>query len=714
MFKNRYCSSREVPPGRDEHIRRRLCGCRRSLVEINQAALFSYSCIFFVCISYCLQLLGHTALSRWVLLSVFVIYGYSSVCAILQSFRGVNTVTASTAWQMFWISFLFSLLWDLSLKSPLTLKGHDTVLLFGTVSLNLSTVIWLLTIAVQENIFRRFFDFVKSNVLIVFLIGIYFALSFSVVYNWPKIDSYDYYSYIKNAVTWDFTFKTFDAWKLCSHNSFGYALFAVIGEYLWAGDGKGVRLMQIVLVCISIGAFSGIIKKLGLDHHSKFENFLFSALFAFTPLILGTVFEMTLDLPMACFFIWFLYSYINEKKVFLLASIFLLIFTKETAIIILFGFGVGWIFVTVFSYGRKNGFLAVFRQKSFWYQIAILVLPALFFVSVFLLGDQWTGRIGSTSTGFSLQGDQLFSFGINPDNIAIKFKEFAAMNFSWLMLVVICVGFLYLIFRRRSRDSTSSAVDGHVCFWVSVLLAVICFIVLNFIYIDLSAPRYVTSYFAVLPLLLAGAIYAMPKKFRVLICGVMASLLLVQNFVTIDPVMLSAFKNIDIGKGTIITARTFIFTSDGVLTTDNETASFNELANSATYNREYSYLSDLLEVALNKIDYDEDTLLVLAPTYAKNLTRMSFLGGHNDEIELYYDQRAQQLTFDTSKEKLNYYIPGAPTDIPQMDNYRKAYILYFPYREKYYHVDSLLKQYEILDSFSVDYHRWVVNIYQVK
>ncbi len=655
-------------------------------------------------LSYLAYLRGHIYTSRMGIICVFA----SSFLGCILSALEYKKLNYSVAKQMFGVYFIFTLLWNLAFLSEYSTKTYYFVIVFGLITLNLSTLFWFSVMVNKRDILSDVLQWMKRNRMVLVLISIFCLLSFEVINDWFRVDSYAYYEYIKNAKAWDFTFETFRLLQYCAHNCFGYSLFSLIGEYLLPGNGYGVRIIQIIMMCISIGAFSNIIKKLKLDNESEKENMLITSIFAFSPIIMGLLFEVALDLATACFFTWFLYSYLNEKKVYETATVFLLIFSKETGIILLFGFGLGWLIKNILMTKSVGVFV---KNSGIRRYFCLFVLPAIFYVVVFLLSDKWLQT--DNSSNIQLDGSQINKFGINIDNIIAKCKEFGILNYNWLIFFCIILGGV-IFFKPilNNWKSNESVCKKPILF--PIIGSTVAFFLFNIFYITYCNPRYITAFYIPFILFFACVIVNLKKEsYRIAIYLSIAVLLLVQNFFTLDILTRCSFKNISIGKGTIITTRVFGKLENGDLTTDEKIWSERELTHAASYNRQYTYLGDLFEKFLKTIQYSDTTLIAVAPTYGEYMTNLSVFGQWNLDSIYYYNPLTQHVVLDNTQQILNIQIVDTNTII-DFDAYERVYLVYFPYREKYYTADTLLKNYEIIDSFDVEHRLWLLHAYQLK
>ena len=156
--------------------------------------------------------------------------------------------------------------------------------------------------------------------------------------------------------------------------------------------------------------------------------------------------------------------------------------------------------------------------------------------------------------------------------------------------------------------------------------------------------RYVSWHVVGLTLLAIYALAYIANRKKTVFVGcscVLAVLMLVQSFFTIDPVTLKSFKNFSTGQSTVVTTRIFYLSKEG-LTKDPYLVSARELA--GPYNRQYSYVGTTLESLLEDIDYDSNTMVLIDPVYEKWATYVLLFGKRSaDADEYYYDPASNRI-----------------------------------------------------------------------
>ena len=138
------------------------------------------------------------------------------------------------------------------------------------------------------------------------------------------------------------------------------------------------------------------------------------------------------------------------------------------------------------------------------------------------------------------------------------------------------------------------------------------------------------------------------------------------------------------------------------------------MTHEASYNRQYSYLGSLVNEILAKIDYDDKTLVAIAPTYGEYMTKLVLFGNRSKEAVYYYDPDTKRQTLDSSKLIINIQVLKDSLSEIKYENYDRVFLLYFPYREKYYNADILLENADIVDYFDISYRGWISHIYRLQ
>lgn len=672
---------------------------------VNSWKMLYLTVLVFFIISYCYGFTWHNIRSIFVLTFTYLLSFYAFIIFFLH-----HRTSKDVFKQLFALYLFAAVFYDLSFFSPYVEKTYMINNVIGIISLNIPLLLMFIFAFYKGNIFKDLMALIKNKWGLILIVAIYIGLSLETVDSMTRLDTNIYYTYLQDAKFWNLSFDTVMNFKLGGHQSIGYTLWALIGVYLTPDSPAGLRLINIFLVCISIFALYSVYIKI-FPSKSKIFPYLAVAFFAFNPLILGIIYEINLDLPLVCFYIWTIYSIMNNKPIFLLISSFFLVFSKETGIILLFGCALGWMCIQ---------FYEIYSQKAIklWYKIFNFKTAFIFCFSpaLLLLSMLFTPLWRQDSLHVNNQSVQTMdSFGINLENTSIKIKELFILNFSWIMVILMVIGLCLLFFNKKGRKIYDRKKFIQI---LPLLISCLFFIAFQFVYITYCHIRYITPY---LPMFIAGFFIilnlAMNKKVEIILTTCCLCLILIQNFYTLDFVSRSVCNLINIGKSELITTRTFVRSSENTIQT-KKTAPLliNELqqTQSAIYNRQYLYFLSAFEKFLEEIQYDEKTYIAVAPIYEKGGEGMTWISlfGRWYSNELFYDENKNKCVDNPSKTKLNISVVSDNSDI-DYDNYERIFLITFPYN-KLFDNKKYLEQFEPISSYTVSEKLWEIYVYQLK
>lgn len=235
--------------------------------------------------------------------------------------------------------------------------------------------------------------------------GVFLLFSCSEIISISQWDSTFYLNSLDQFVEkYDLTFQTLLSGNMGGHLSIGYSLAAVSFHMLWMRGNIGVKIFNILLGWGAIFCFFQILRRLGVNRGFAFASAL---LFAVSPLFLGTIGFISVDYAMLVYFLFFLYSYLHEKNIFMVLSGFLFLFTKETAIVIYAFFWLGVFFYRAFTLEKteKVRWRELFSVllKSEW---AAVCIPVVLFLSTFVIYAMenigWPGKTAGGKLSWKL------------------------------------------------------------------------------------------------------------------------------------------------------------------------------------------------------------------------------------------------------------------------------------------------------------------------
>ena len=661
---------------------------------------FFYLCSFVLLfISLIYGCYGHNIRSIFCLSLFFI----ATFISFFNIFFMASTQREQIIKQLFPIYTFLAIFWDLSFYSVYTDKTYPLNIYIGLFVLNIPMVFMGVKLFGLETRTFSLLKKTKNNKYLIFFLLLFILLSLETLNSWTRLDSDIYYYYLQEAQKWNLSFDSLNLFRLGGHQSMGYTFFGLLGVYLTPNSPIGLRLVNILIICISSFCFYAILKYFIKDNSLIL---LLTGMFIFNPLVLGTIYEINLDLPMTCFYIWTIYALLYNNKIYLFFSAFLLAFSKETGIILLFGIALGW--------GINEIRNIVNNKHKKWvenvdFKTCICVgLPMILWLIFKKMGFVWRDDRNS----ISISSNTMDKIGLNLDNTLIKIKELFFLNFSWLFTICIIYCLTKLLLKKQQVLKTKKILSG-----LPIIFSSIFFISFQFIHITYCHIRYITPYWIGL-IWIFGIFIAnvFSKRKRLILCFSILCLLGVQCFYTIDPVSRRICNTINIGKTEIYTTRTFVRGSNNEIqtkSTNPELLPYFEMTQSVIYNRQYMYFENAFEKLLKEIKYDDDTLLLVAPIYdiLPDMTWISLFGKWYTD-KLYYDPNNYRVVDNVSYPTLNLEIIH---DIKEINNskYNRIYLLSFPYNPLY-DIENLVSNYDIINSFDIVKNFWSINVYQLK
>lgn len=436
---------------------------------------------------------------------------------------------------------------------------------------------------------RRFSSFTKfelylKNVLIqncgIFLLIFFYALSHIQFLTYSQYwDAKLYYSAIVNASTklpdLSHFLQNINIW---GHASMGYVTLMGISQLIQNNNVYLLNTENLILAMCAIWAFYKIF--LFFFNNRKLEAILTTAIFAFNPLFYATSISLSLDFPVLVFEVLAFSAFLYKKYFSFFFWSVLLIFSKETGLLIYGSFIAGY-FLLYEVKRLFSGFL------KFDYKKYIIFIIPMFLFGLFLFSNHWqfwTARQSfldiSGSPSFIWNDNGLFGFGINSTNIAARTVQMFIMNFSWLFSLIVLASVVKCqIFGEDLLRNLSDKKKDLVRIFTFVM---IIFIIFNFIYIVMSFSRYVVEnvfFFTIISYVCLDYLFFRSKKLRTIILLVIAVLFIIQTFKALDP-------SVQILYGTRDTTK------------DSPSALWGA-ADGLVYNAQFAYIDKLSEMIIN-------------------------------------------------------------------------------------------------------------------
>ena len=282
-------------------------------------------------------------------------------------------------------------------------------------------------------------------------------------------------------------------------------------------------------------------------------------------------------------------------------SAFFFVFTKEPAIIVYGAFCAG-IVISDFIGDQGSSVGERIRHLLGQCQYYLMLLIGMLWGITYLLIGGWSGGVGEFEFDISFAVDKL--------------KVLYILNFNWVIVTgIICGGIIWLYNVRKGE-----AESKNIRLWIlPLLLSMIAFTIFSIIFRTTNHARYSAAGPVILYLMGFYVICRLvgSEVLKVGLLSIYAVLMLVSSYLTIDPVSLSVFKNMDIGSRTMITTGSPV------------------IGDSMIYNKQMLYeeyaFNQALEYAIER-EYK-----ILIPTYGDSVYAFDGMMSETTEYAEYYE-----------------------------------------------------------------------------
>lgn len=416
----------------------------------------------------------------------------------------------------------------------------------------------------------------------------------------PRWDAWVYYRVLTKACeSFDFTFRTFwQNFSMANHPTLAFAGITAVGEFLNIGGYTGVLIVWLAVTLVAAFCVYRILEKI-LPFRNWIYHTLGTCVIMSTPNVLGTFSYYQPDMGLAIFFVFTIYCYLYKRNLLLFFSMSMLLLTKEPGIVILGGFGLGALIGRVAFTGKEKSagrrFLQFFREPlgvSALMAGAVLILYFIIFLSNG--GSIW--QYGGSS------------FRFEPAFILYKCKQYFVLNFNWLIWGANLILYIQRGIVRKSKKRVPKGFY-HKDIVLSILCAALAQMLFFSCYVTFTNPRYqmaIDFCGVFLFVIQLGGYRPRRKKWagnkrcttyeRYAIISVAGILLLLESYLTVDPVSLLVFNNNLTGSGYIITEGY----NGGIIQGDY-----------TVYNHQHNYLTRVYNHILRSVGYHEGMDIIL-------------------------------------------------------------------------------------------------------
>lgn len=600
--------------------------------------------------------------------------------------------------------------WDISIYLCTYSQTDDVnhvILVAGLIVFNFSAAAGL-SILLKHHMSKRgsLLSFFQKNAGILIFLLVYFLININGLSYWIKSDSNVYYTCIvKQCGNWDFTLRSLtSSFSLGGHLSYGYSIFAFIGQAIFPVHGIGIRLVDIGIYFVSIVMFWKILQML-FPKATRIEVLLYTMFFAFTPIVSGILFEINIDLPLLCFFIWFIYFHMTDKKILCFLAALLLCFSKELGSLFVVGF-----FISRYFYNR-----IILKKKQSLSGTSMLTMaigPYLFFQSTICAREGWAKQslVAQESSGLMNATIQF-----SPHYIFIKLKQIFALNFQWIFVILVLFLVVMVIARKLKVHLNEIGFCLTVLFCGSVLF--------NFLYFTFTHSRYlqIEAFFFGLFWAYVWQKLVRSGKIRIILVSFFTMIFAVESIITLDPLSLALFRNVNVGERKIISLVEYATLPEtgAQLLTEEENEKIDLkihiLRDYVQYNKDYIHLEKIIEKALDDMNYTSDIAICIPPIFQDTAYTYENLFGFDVNLA-YWDAKTKNVFYNIDNIESEHYYKIQWVDVTQAEEWLKngteVWYFDFPF-QTLWDKDGFLRSYEIEQTLEENSIGWSMKAYKL-
>ena len=358
------------------------------------------------------------------------------------------------------------------------------------------------------------------------------------------------------------------------HTAQTFGTLVQMGNIIFRDTRIALYVANVFLMMISIIYFYRIVRHCVPGRTQKVYVVL-TAVYAWSPYLLGMVFYYNLDFVCQCLATPVIYYLMKKRWVLFTFFSFLFCFTKEPAIIVYGAICAGRVILDV---AEDQGFTFAERMRRCFDRTRyyFMVMPGILWLATYKMLGPWSA--GEGGVGFDI------SYVIE------KLKNLYILNFNWVFSFIVLMGIIILFWRKDYELG-------------KLILPLVCaqtaFTVFSCLFRTVNHPRYNDTNQVTLYLLAIILICTYTNKIIDSSWGVLMSiLLLISSYYTIDPMSLYIYPTYQVGNATMLT------------TGDNPLGDF------MIYNRQMLGMERALEMAV--AEAVRDKVLVCFPAVNNN------------------------------------------------------------------------------------------------
>lgn len=676
-----------------------------------------------------LQMLGLTLLlitvGLWQLMGAekitFVIYMagcFSLFCASLAAIR------AGSAFSRCWKNTLFLLVLELvsgfylyaNAREVVAATGYHKMLILagGLIAAVVAQVTQLFLVRPKWTLSKARAVEILLVVALCVIFG--FLLNIECFNTWTHWDNHDYFRAIEKLSAKNIFQSGSNGLIICGHSSVSYGLWSLLFKvFLGFSTVNGLYLSNMVLIAVDF-VLLYLIFKILIPRKNVPHYVLFATTATVAPWIFGSVSGLNSEHLMLTGMLLLLYAVFRGNRVLSVFSIFVICGARET--------GVAVAAIIVFLelvYELAEHIKG--REKLCATDLAYYAM-CLFTGVLGLLQLVNSGYVSeSVNTQHrAIDGGPWNQFSFSWPHIRDTMREAFLGNFRWILSALILVAAVFFIVQCiRKKNKLSKVVLNRA--YVIVICALLVYIVEQCSFVTFNLPRYYTLPSTLLCILAICVLQYLTQYIKygkfIGTCAsvVLALLLLIQSYTTIDPLMAVIDLPMQTGKSII------------AMIPQREINHVNpSFSDPAVYNRQEMYYLKAIDKAYAAIDTADNgfqhtqilcsneyvirkkTQFSLAQIwgYGYNLVDPPMYGHWNREGGYRY------LSYEPPEHSIDPAYVGADTDLTDiLNSYEHVYYIEMPWWDTV--IGPLQERYPSTKLFdTIEYHGWVLNIYQIQ
>lgn len=385
-----------------------------------------------------------------------------------------------------------------------------------------------------------------------------------------------------------------EAGKMTGRISHGYTFFALMGEFLTPGTGYGFQWVQLCLgIAVSLCLF-GIVRNLFPRVHVVIA-WIAAFVISVQPMFLGFSTMCSIEYGIVSFFIFAFYCYLNRKFILMCFWLIMLSMCKSIGLIMALCFVLGVfasrlaaeIFKITDIEEQDDSLNDDDETSQVDYKniviMALVTLVGIAFIAV-------VRRISMVNGVF-----------LDYNHVKLKLAQLFVLNFSWAWVTVVAIGIVMVYGNKRVKKT-------NMIKFKPLFILILCYLVHTaylIFYPKSSLPRY--NMLSDLLLVMFGVflLLKMFVRYRAIVpvfaVGIVC--MVIESFVTVDPISAAVFTNVETGGFPLLDTRDF--SKDTAVIYDNP-------GDYSFYNYHYTFVDRAVDKILEDFGWDDEAVLLTA------------------------------------------------------------------------------------------------------